>query len=157
MFIAKFKCPNCTTINKQEVVFGKKITSILCAKCKIQVITLEKSSGCFVVLSSKAKNGFVMILYTKKDFKKATRNLNRKVKGKNVRFIAEAIFKCNSKDNERMKINKNKELNKSKILAKGTYYKMAPADTISILSKILRRKPELVFNEEYKVPTLPGF
>jgi len=98
-----------------------------------------------------------MVIYAPEDFKTATRDLNRQIKGKKVQFKAEAIFRCNNSEKEQLKIQKNKRLANAKILAKGTYYKILPADAISVLASILRRRPELVFNKEYKAQTLPGF
>jgi hypothetical protein len=89
MYIAKFKCHSCNTLNKQEVLLGKRKASICCTFCKAPIVTVENVTGCFMVVSNKI--GLVQIIYSPINHKSAIRKFNRKYKKKS-KFKIEAIF-----------------------------------------------------------------
>ncbi len=154
MFIAEFVCSSCKLSNKQELIFKKRNTIIACSFCKSSIITVEKVNGCFVVVSNKL--GLVQIIYSPLDYKTATKEFNARFKGK-PQFKIEAIFISENQINEQSKIDKNRILNKLRSLTKDTFFKIEASEAILIVSQVLKRQPEWVYNREYMTPYLPGF
>jgi DNA-directed RNA polymerase subunit RPC12/RpoP len=152
MFIARFECSKCRASNKQEVILKEKETPLSCSYCGSTIMTIEGAKGCWVVISNEL--GLVDFVYSEIDHKSYIKQINQYLKRK-PKFRVEAVFVSKQNMEESGKINKNIKLNKYRALTKGTYYKIPIPEAISIISMILKRKPEWVFNQEYKNPMLP--
>lgn len=116
-------------------------------------MTIDKTNGCFVVSSNKL--GLIKITYSELDYKaeikRVNKDLNRKPKLK-----IEAIFSCKNYEKEFSKIQRCRKLKMHRAITIGDFHYLPAHDAIAIVSDVLKRKPEWVYNENFKNQLLPG-